>query len=95
MRIDGVEIDRACQNDHIGIDHLLQNAGHVILVDTYTAVVTAVVAGRTRCNLLFGNADFLYFIARFQCAAQKLITQNIGVAALAGDCPTKSKLFYP
>ena len=44
LSIDGVEVDRAGQHQHIGVNHLLQDLCHVVPVDTFAAMVAAVVA---------------------------------------------------
>lgn len=35
LRVNGVEVDRAGQHQHVGVDHLLQDLRHVVLVDTF------------------------------------------------------------
>lgn len=74
LRINGVEIDGAGQHQYIGVDHFLQDLRHVVLVHTFAAVVTAVVAGGTGMDFLIFYTDFFYLVARLLCATGKFVT---------------------
>ena len=84
LSIDGVEVYRACQHNDIGIDHLLQDVCHIILVDAGTSVSVAVVAAGAGSYFFLGNPDLFYLVPSVLRPTQKFIAQDIRVAALPG-----------
>ena len=70
---DGVEVYRACQHNDIGIDHLLQDVCHIILVDAGSTVGAAVVAAGTGSHLFLSDPDLFCFVPGILCSTQKFI----------------------
>lgn len=84
MGIYGVEVHGACKNQHIRIDHLLNDPSHVILENALAAAFPAVVAGDTGVNILFGNPDLFHLMSGFCGTHGEPVTQKVGIAALSG-----------
>ena len=70
---DGVEVYRTCQHNDIGIDHLLQDFCHIILVDAGSAVGAAVVAAGTGSHLFLSDPDLFCFVPGILRSTQKFI----------------------
>ena len=73
LRVDGIEVDGACEYDDVGIYHLLQNFRHVVFYGAFAAVRAAIVAGMAVTDLFIGNANFFHFVARFLRALCELV----------------------
>ena len=69
----GVEVYRACQHNDIGIDHLLQDVCHIILVDAGSAVGAAVVAAGAGSHLFLSDPDLFCFVPGILRSTQKFI----------------------
>jgi hypothetical protein len=76
----GVEVHRCGQDDGVGGDHLVQDFGHAVLVDTLSAVVLAVLAAQA-----VGQASswtrMVWTVCPASRAAREFGAQQVGNAA--------------
>lgn len=83
LRAHRVEVDRRCHNDDVGGHHFVKYGRHIILLRARLVVQAANAASGAVIDAVVGEEDFFDLVSRFCCAAHKLITQGVRVAATA------------
>ena len=74
--IDGIEVHGACENENVGIDHLLKNLRHIVLDSAHTCA-TASVAGTAVADLLFRDTDFFDLVSGFRSTSCEFVAEDV------------------
>ena len=88
----GVKIYGSCQYDHVGSKHLLNDFRRGIIVDTFAAF--AGITGNAVIDRFSGKLNFFNPVSVFLCAADKVVTEDIGVAVLPGRGGYYQNIFH-